>query len=217
METDAVFDPVVVGLKVAAIEQLPAGAKLVVAVHEPEAEPNENSLAFVPVKDSPLNTKLADPLLVRVAVCAVLEVPWIIEPKAIEVRVSEAAGTPVAEPDKATVVVVAPAVVALWVRTTFAALAPAAAGLNCTSTVQVPVVAATLAAALQVEVAAITKSPVLVPVNVTADMESAAVPVLLIVKLEIALVAPTKVAGKLNEVGLGVEVGVPLAAAGFAI
>lgn len=68
IETEAVFAPVVVGLNVTAIVQVPAGARLVVAVHAPVAVPKENSVELVPASANALKTRLAVPLFVTVTV-----------------------------------------------------------------------------------------------------------------------------------------------------
>ncbi len=98
-----------------------------------------------------------------------------------------------------------------------ALLAPAAAGLKFTNTVQ-ELLAATLPPAAQLPPPTIANSAGFVPPSVNAEMFSGAVPVLLRVSVWVPLVLPTVVAAKFNTVletaamGLAPPVPVPLKA-----
>lgn len=124
------------------------------------------------------------------------------------------AGTPLAVPDNAIDVLVAPALVALCARLIAPVRAPAVLGLKVTLMLQLlPTATLAFAQVLLVMV----KSAVLAAVNAAVVMANAAVPELDTVMVEAALVLPTFVAEKATDVGDTETVGVPFAAAGLAI
>src|SRR5579864_5229588 len=125
--------PEAAGVNVAPKVQLCVGVSTVVPAH---VVPEEvNSVAFVPVTDTPVMFRLALPVFVSVALIAPLVVPTFWFPKAILVGLSVTTGagalTPV--PVRGTVCGLAAASSATL---TLAPAAPSTVGANCTPTLQ---------------------------------------------------------------------------------
>ena len=194
--SDAVTDPVNVGAKITEIVHFPPAASEV-----PHVFVLLNTLVFVPVSEMPVMLSAAFPVLLRVAVCAVLLLPVVTEPKA---RID---GVRVAAGDVATAVPIPLRLDACVPRLSNtlseAEALPAAIGLKV-----MPMVQEELAASEEPQLfVPMLNTDAFVPVRVTDVMGSDAVPALVRVKSCDVLALPTFTLPKFAVAGVSAACG----------
>jgi hypothetical protein len=176
--TAAVRPPAAVGVKVAEMLQLPPAATL-----DPQVFVWPKSPLLAPVTAMLMMLSAAVPGLLKVTLCAVLDVPTFREANISAVGLSDACGTPPPMPES---VKEWGDPAALSVIVIEAVRLPAAVGVKVTEMLQLPP-----AATLAPHVLVCPKSPLLAPVTAMLEMVSAALPGLLKVTLCAVLELPT--------------------------
>lgn len=182
----AVRAPAVLGENATEMVQLPATATLA-----PQVFVWLKLLAFVPVSAIEAIANEAVPVLVRVTVCAVLEVPTVCPAKVSAVTLKEATGDGIVPvPLSATLCGELPA---LSVRVSVPVSVPPVVGAKNTEMVQLPAIARPVP-----QVLVWLKLLAFVPVTAIEPIDSAALPVFVTVKTCAALEVPVSCAAKVS-------------------